>query len=160
MLIEPFSPISYGPLRHIVANLRKADHDEIFATAWDEDIDKFTQQTLDLTEMMDGIGFICGLNGEPIAAVGATPFQPNVWNGWMFATDKFPLIGLGLTRFVKNRMLPWLRTSGRMHRAQCYSMAGHEMAHNWLRTLGAVEESVVPNYGKNRETFHLFAWNY
>ncbi|MGB8274062.1 MAG: hypothetical protein WCF16_02200, partial [Alphaproteobacteria bacterium] len=44
------------------------------------------------------------------------------------------------------------------HRAECRSIADHHEAHRWLERLGAVREAYLPDCGKNREPFVLFAW--
>lgn len=102
---------------------------------------------------------VAKLNGEPVAIGAAFEARPNVITLFFFATDKLPLIGGALTRFMKQRFFPRLVTAG-VHRFECVSIEGHTQAHRWIRTLGLTPETPEPlrGYGKNGENFIQFSW--
>ena len=154
-------PVEYEPLLYITQNMREKDRHEILATLYDmtheEATELITQMTLDAATKM-GIGWIGYRGDEPIAVLGMSMMHPNVSQVWMYATDRWPLVALSLTKFAKKTIIRLLKDSG-THRAQCFSIEGHDVAHDWLNMLGATEECVAPNYGRNGEAFHLFAWS-
>lgn len=95
--------------------------------------------------------------GTPVAVGGFYQVRPRTCAMGMFATDLFPRIGLGLTRFLVKQMMPRLVEAG-IHRFECNSLAGYDSVHNWLRTLGLEQEGPeMRNYGKNGESFVTFA---
>lgn len=140
---------------YVARNMREWDRREIFATRWNDDPDALT---VEIVSRCGPCWWVAGTE-RAIAVIGATEIWPGVWSAGMFATDEFPKIGLSLTRWVRKSMIPLLRSEG-MHRAECRSMAGHEVAHRWLALLGAEMESRVPNYGKGGEDFFTFAWRF
>jgi len=157
-------PVEYEPLCYIVRNMRQLDRDEIFATHFPvasdsplTDDDLMIQQTYDAANR-DGCGWIASINGEPVAVLGITLMWPGVASVWMYATDSWPKVALALTRWAKKAIFQIMRDAN-IHRSQCWSLSGHDIAHRWLRHLGAAEECVSPGYGRNGETFHLFAWS-
>lgn len=141
-------------LHWVASRMRQRDRDEIFATRWDDDIDRMVK------EIMGGgeFGFVAGDdNGLPIAAFGAIPVWNGVWEVWMFATDEWKRIALDVTKFGHRTFFPALESTG-YHRLQCRSLSTHTVAHRWLESMGAHKESELPNYGRNGETFYLFCW--
>lgn len=139
-------------VRFVAANMRAADAAEIFATRWTDAPDDI------VTDVMHAGPFVWTTGLErPIAVVGAFPSHPGVWQVFMFATDEFPRIGLGMTRFVRKCMIPALIDSN-AHRAQCHSIEGHDVAHRWLESLGAQVESVAKGWGRNGEDFRVYVW--
>lgn len=148
--IEPLTELAVA---RVALDMRKADMDEIFATRWGYD-------PLDLARQIVAhatIGFVACLDRAPVAAVCASPIAPTVLSVGMFATDLWPKVALSTTRFAR-RLIKAAVTEGAIHRAECRSMAGHEVAHRWLEALGAVHEVDLPDLGKDRQTFRLFAW--
>lgn len=142
-------------LLHIVRNMREWDRREIFATEWSDDPEKFTDKTL---AYAGEFAWLAGTD-RPIAAIGAGACWPGMWRVWMFATDDFRQIGLGLTKFVRKVMIPALLGDPNFQRAECYSMVGHDTAHAWLKVLGAQQIGPpVERYGKNGEDFLIFRW--
>lgn len=136
---------------YVALRLREADAREIYATRWSDD-----PEALALDAAAAVPGFVCGLE-RPIAAIGAVPMYPGVWNVWMFATDEFPRIGVSMTKLMKRVMIPNLQKIGG-HRAECRSIEGHTEAHKWLELLGARREAEHLKAGKNGETFYTYAW--
>lgn len=140
---------------HIARNLRAADARELGAQRWDMDPDSLAREVRDY---YGPYKWVVERAGVPIAAVGAVAVHPGVWSAWMFATDDFHKIGLYLTRFVRQRMIPSLVRLG-AHRCDARSIDGHDHAHRWLRALGAVEEARLLRYGRNGEDFIVFRWD-
>lgn len=140
-------------LLFIVDRLRERDRREIFATRWDDDPASLVSGLLAGGEF----GWVAGVDGLPIAAFGAVPTWAGNWQVWMFATDDWPKVALGVTRFIRKVMIPTLEKVG-CHRAECRSMEGHDVAHRWLKSLGAHKESELSHYGRDGETFHLYCW--
>ncbi len=103
-----------------------------------------------------GIGYVAYWGKSPVVAIGAHPVHPGVWSIYMFATDAISRIGLGLTRWVKNSLLPEIFAAG-AHRIECNSIEGHDDAHAWMKTFGAKNEGAMPKFGIGQETFYRFA---
>lgn len=145
--------LNFPDVFHVVSNMREWDRREIFATEWLDDPADYARTVC----KYGSFAWVAG-DSEPIAVIGARAMWPGVWAPWMFATDAFPRISIGLTRFVRNNMIPSLRQTG-AHRAHCLSMVGHEQAHRWLRLLGAEPEGdPLIGWGRNREDFQVFVW--
>ena len=144
--------INHSDLLYVADNMREWDKREVFATRWDDDASELCDAIISGGEF----GWIAGQD-LPVAAFGAIPTWQGNWQVWMFATDRWPEVALGVTRFIKKVMIPALEESG-CHRAECRSMEGHDVAHRWLESLGAYKESELPHYGRNGETFYLYRW--
>jgi hypothetical protein len=147
------APLTFESVAYIAENMREWDKREIYATRWTEDPLELAHDAMVVPDFAQ----VAGLNGRPIAAFGAIPLHPHVWNIWMFATPEFDKIGISLTKFVRRSMMPALADTG-AHRAQCLSMAGHDQAQAWLEFLGATRESTLAEYGRNREDFYRYVW--
>lgn len=135
--------------------MREWDRREVFATRWDDDPNILAMDTMrwgNLTRV--------AWNGErPVAVIGAIEIWPTVWSVWMYGTDEFPSVGLGVTRFVRDTLIPEIIGAG-FRRAECKSLEGHTDAHRWLEALGARREGEpLLNYGKRGETFHTYVWD-
>lgn len=132
--------------------MRERDAAEVFARRWDDD-------PLAVAALICQArwGKVLGLPGKPIAVVGAHEVWPRVASVFMLATDDWPQIALSATRWVKRTLIPVIHGSG-VHRADCQSIADHDVAHRWLRALGARHEATHPMMGRNGETFLTFVW--
>lgn len=145
--------LSLEPLAHICANLREWDRREIFATCWTDDPAELAERTMRTGEF----SWLFWLNGNPVAAIGAAPLWPGMWSMWAFGTDDFRQVALSLTKHCKRFIIPALFNAG-LRRAEAHSMAGHEEAHSWMLSLGAIAERRIPDFGKNGEEFIVFSW--
>jgi hypothetical protein len=95
--------------------------------------------------------------GTPVAVGGFYQIRPGTCAMGMWATDLFPRVGLGLTRFLVRTMMPSLERAG-IHRFECMSLVGYDEVHAWLRTLGLEQEGPERrNYGKNGESYLMFS---
>jgi hypothetical protein len=151
--------VTIGPLERdavafVARTMRARDRAEIFATRWDDDPDAVAAETMALAR----IGGVAWNNGAPIAVACAMPLWPGVWSIGLYATDAWPAVARAVTRWIKATTRDFI--AGGAHRAECRSLATHTTAHRWLERLGAVREAVLPDYGRNRETFYLYAWTH
>jgi len=137
-------------LRHVFANLRECDRAELDATNYSLDPDEQTERLMGLATFQ----FAAYVGETPAAIIGAWPRWPGVWGAYAFGTDEFP--GRSLTKFAHRVMVPALLEAG-AHRAECASLWSHWRSHQWLERLGAKREAILRGYGKNRETFYLYA---
>lgn len=96
-------------------------------------------------------------HGEAVAIGGLIQHRPNVATLLFFATDGFPAIALGLTRFIRQKLFPRVKRAG-IHRIEAISIAGYHETHRWIEILGLKREAEFKGYGKNGETFVQFAW--
>lgn len=149
-------PADVEVVRYIARNMREWDRREIFALRSDDDPDALVD---DMTPLLRRAHAWTAHTdaGEPAAVFGAYERWPRRWSVFMFGTDSVPAIGLPLTRHVMRNVTPALEGLG-MLQADCYSLDGHVDAQNWLRVLGFVEQSRLPNYGRDGETFLRFVW--
>lgn len=145
--------LNFADVDYIAKNMGEDFRKEIYATRWNDDPSSIVEQA-----MVGGeFGWVCGLE-RPIAAIGATPVWPNVWQVWMFATDELPKIRFSLTRFVKQVMIPAMKKSG-AHAGHCYVNEEFGSAQGWLEYLGAQKGGPMKNFGRNKETFFMYSWS-
>src|SRR5690349_19657860 len=112
--------------------MRESDRREIFATRTPDDRILLAHQAADFSRF----GAVIATDaGTPVCALGAVGQWPGLWNVWMFATDDWPRIAIGATRYVRRVLIPNLVNAG-AHRAECKSIEGHKPAHRWLELLG------------------------
>lgn len=138
--------------------MRDSDYDEFSAVS-------FTDTREDLAAVLAArygrshevhVGF--GDDGAPICIGGTVQSRPNVITLLFFATDRFPEIGLPITRYIKKQLFPRLRAAG-VHRIEAVSSEDHTDAHAWLKTIGLKRETEpLLNYGKGGEAFLQFSW--
>lgn len=147
-----------GALLYICRNLRADDAEEIFATRFgDDDPDELATEVFTRWGKLAYIAYAD--DGTPVAAVGATPLWDGVWQAWMFGTDRFGESGKQLTRWCRKVMIPSVVQAG-CHRAEARSIASHGTAHKWMEMLGAKRESVLRRYGRDKQDFVLFVWEF
>ena len=146
-----------GSLLYVARNMRQADREEIFATRWTDSPDELAAEAF---SQRGEFRFVAGDDaGVPIAAIGAVPAWDGMWSAWMFGTDRFGEIGRHLTRWVRRAMIPAVVEAG-AHRVEARSMATHTDAHRWMERLGAKPEFVLRQYGREKQDFILFAWEF
>jgi hypothetical protein len=153
--MNPPRTINLIDVMHVVRNMRAEDAREVFANRRGEDPDALA---MEIMRTWGPLGFVFHHAGRPAAIVGATEMWPGVWCAWLLATDDFPHVALGLTKFVKRGMIPYLVENG-AHRCEARSIDGHSQAHRWLRLLGASQEARLRRYGRNGEDFLVFRWD-
>jgi hypothetical protein len=139
---------------HVAMAMRDADYQEFVALADCDDRDTLARQ---LVARLANTDLVVAYHGnKPVAIGGAVCHRPNVATMMFYATDDFPKVGLGVTRFVKRQYIPALHEQG-IHRLECVSHADHKWAHEWLVGLGFYIEASMAGFGKNGEMYHQFA---
>jgi hypothetical protein len=155
MALNLISQPDLRDILYIAHNMREWDRREIFATRWDDDPNILAMDTM----RWGSLTHVAWNDRRPVAVIGAIEAWPTVWSVWMYGTDEFPSVGLGMTRFVRDRLIPEIIRRG-ARRGECKSIDGHDQAHRWLESLGAKREGEpLLNYGKRGETFHTYVWD-
>ncbi|MEX0809528.1 MAG: hypothetical protein WD044_12450 [Dongiaceae bacterium] len=148
-------PLTEAFVAVVARAMREGDRLEVFATRFDDDPDALARDLV----AMSRFGAVVAADGDPVAAMGAVECWPGMWNVWMIATDRWPLVARSATRWARIAVLSVLAKAG-AHRCECKSIESHETAHRWLRHLGAEVEAVHRDFGRNRETFITFVWRF
>lgn len=147
-------PLTRRDVAHVVDRMRDSDAAEIYNTRWTDSPHDLVQDTL----LHHRFSWIAAHDGEPIAVVGAGPKHPNCWSVHMYATDDFHKLSVSLSKFIRRVMIPALYAAG-AHRAECASSDDHTTAHRWLEWLGARREAEMRGYGKDGQSYFLYAWS-
>lgn len=158
--IEVMSLERYRDILHVCENMRDADREELFCTTDATTSLEYADRMAAALHHGSISGFVAYYGNSPIALLGVAHMWPGVVSVWMFATNGFPKIAIGLTKFVKHNMIPQYVSIAGVKRAQCFSQVGHTMAHAWLEVLGAKREGTAHGFGSNGEDFTLFAWRF
>jgi len=146
-----------GSLLFICRNLRECDREELFATRFGDCPDELAAEAF---SRWGSLAYVAhGEDGIPIAAIGAVPLWGGVWQAWMMGTDRFHEVGKQLTRWARKVMIPSVVAAG-CHRAEARSLGSHPDAHKWMEMLGAKRESVLRRYGRDKQDFVLFVWEF
>jgi hypothetical protein len=150
VIIEP----NMGALLHILAHLRPDDRREVFGLRWTDDEELVAQEVIDTGPPS---WVVCARDGEPVYAVGLIASRPGVWACWGFGTDRWPEVAITVTRLLRKIVIPGMIASG-AHRVEAVSIIDKAAAHRWLKHIGANDEATLLGYGRNGETYKMFAW--
>lgn len=149
-----------GEILHLCRAMREMDAREILDMRPTRDPDLFAATILTALPRAT-IAAVAGLDsaGPAAAFLGIWPDDSYPWQAQaaLFATDEFPRIAAPLIRFIRRTVIPALLASG-VHRVECRALEAHAQARRFLRACRAVEEIVLPDYGRNRESYVLCAW--
>jgi hypothetical protein len=146
------SHCSHEPVLHVVKNMRERDREEIYNLRWDDN--PFT--ILNDVMARKNFAWVAWLDERPAAVFGGAPLHPGVWSMFCFATDDFPRLALGLSRFAIKTVVPTLFGEMGAHRLQCDSHEKHVSAHKWLKLLGAEREAIKAGYGRDGANYFSF----
>lgn len=143
-------------VRHVAEHIRDKDAEEFLAVMHLDTRDQLIESLVE--RYADHPHGFCFLHDdwEPVGFVAMIFARPNVATLSFFATDRFPEIAIGVTRFATRQLFPTYMAEG-VHRIECASIEGYEHAHRWIQMLGMNEEGRFPGWGKNGEAFHQFA---
>ncbi|WP_291644517.1 hypothetical protein [Bosea sp. (in: a-proteobacteria)] len=149
-------PATARDVWQVAVKMRSADYEEFSAVS-------FSRSRAELAEDLaarygDRHDVLVAYRGETPACIGGFIMaRPNVVTLLFFATDEFPHIGLGITRFIRQNLFPKLEQEG-VHRFEAVSLATHSEAHKWLGVLGLTAETgPMLDYGRDGEAFIQFA---
>lgn len=148
-------PASREDVRAVAMAMREHDFREFSATSRVSNRDELASL---LAQRYGGRNdVLCGFHdGEPVCIGGTIEMWPGVVTLLFFATDDFPKIGRGITRWIKRDLFPRYIEAG-IHRIQAVSHGEHTTAHAWLRALGLREEARFEGFGREGEDFIQFA---
>lgn len=149
-------PATADQIYDVALGMRPRDFEEISALNFAED----RAQLADILMRRYGRNedVLCASwHGMPVCIGGFLLTRPNVISMMMFATSEFPRIGYGITRFVRNTLMPRYERAG-IRRFEAISLDGYDEIHGWLRLLGLEAETApLRNFGKNGEAFIYFS---
>lgn len=149
-------PAAQQDIYYVALNMRDRDYAEINAVSFTNSREELASHFA--TQLRGRPDILCAWWGDkPVCVGGFIENRPRTISLALFATDDFPKIGLGLTRFIRKQMFPRLEKAG-VHRIEALSLAGYDSVHAWLRTLGLEQEGgPMKNYGRGGEEFIQFA---
>lgn len=146
----------YMDIALVAARMRDRDVVEFLATSTAVDRPDLAMQLTRRYGQSNEL-IVARYDGEAVAIGGLIQHRPNVATLLFFATDAFPAVALGLTRFITRRLFPEVKAVG-THRIECVSHAEHTDAHRWIELLGLRREAEFKRFGRSGETFLQFAW--
>lgn len=147
-------------LLHVAENMRVQDAAEIFALRSDADRIGLAYR-LHAALPAALVAVVAGLDntqtGAAFLGIWASDETGGLASANLFATADFPLLAKPLVRHVRRVVIPALLRRG-CRRVECRALATYGTTRRFIRACGAVEEAVMPDFGKNREAFVLCAW--
>ncbi|MEM0949534.1 MAG: hypothetical protein AAGK37_19200 [Pseudomonadota bacterium] len=144
---------SYLDMLEITRQLRVRDKEELDALVFDRSPEAHAR----LAVASGAFRWGAYLDHQPVAAIGAHPLWPNVWQAWAYGTDDWPKVALTLTKHVRRFMIPAIYRTG-AHQVQALALSDHTAAARWLVSLGAIPAQKLDNYGRNQENFTRYVW--
>ena len=152
--IEARTEFPPDAVAHIVRHLRPRDRVEIFGLRWDDDEAACVR---DFCHVAGALWRIWYYDGEPVAMNGVLPIRPGVVVASAFGTDKWRHVIRPMTRWSLNWCIPALQRAG-YHRGEAYALALNADGRAWIELLGGKIEAYLEQYGRNQETYILYAW--
>ena len=150
-------PGNLRDITYVAANMRERDREEVLATA-----------ALDCASPAGWLSWAVSgpdwcwtaqIDGQPVGAFGigqGTPLQPHIRTAWAFGTDRFKRVVPVISRFCRENWPEMLISVG-VTRVEIRSLASHDIAARWLKSMGARQEALMTGYGVNSEDFVLWA---
>lgn len=152
--------ITAGDMVHLATNMRAQDAREVFALRRSDDRVALAYNLYAMLPYAQH-AFVCGLdkagNATAFLGIWAMDETGGLASANLFATAEFPLIAGALVRHVRRSVIPALLTRG-CRRVECRALADYRTTRRFICACGAAEEALLPDYGKNREAFVLYAW--
>ncbi len=148
-------PLNVRDLTYILANLREPDAREVLCQA-PAGIDRTTLGIAMFQSLPRDWAWCASFDGQPACAFGFQPFNVAVSIGWCFGTRHMVRTIPAVSRHCLARE-PDLLALG-VRRVEVRSLVGHDIAHAWLTRLGCRRETLLPEFGRDGETFTLWAW--
>ena len=108
----------------------------------------------------EGFKWVASYKGDPVCAFGVAPqsdLTPWLWSAWAFGTTRMWRVIPAVSRYSL-RVWPRLLIEAGCTRVEVRSSVDHDIAHRWLEGLGAWQEAILSNYGRDGEDYQLWAW--
>jgi hypothetical protein len=149
-----------GDILHVARNMREMDAREILDVRPERDPDLLAAGFAANRERMR-VCYVAGLDTSRVAtavvAVWSSDATPWLAEAAMFATPDFPLLARALVRHIRRDTAPQILATG-ISRMEARALAAHADSRRFLRACGAIEETLLPDYGRRREPYVLCAW--
>lgn len=142
-----------GAIKYVIQNCRARDRAEIEALYG-------LQFTLDSAPAWASSACLVRIfdhAGQPAAFVAVHQLTHTVCLLSMIATEDWRHVAPSVIKWAKREAMPQLLAMG-FKRAECRSIEGHPEAIRFLEHLGFEVEGICKQYGRNNETFLLFAY--
>ena len=140
---------NHRDISDVVNNLRAIDHQEIYCQMDEGGSDMLVVMALELNS------WVCRLDGQAVAVFSFSPINCSSVAVNLFGTDKITRAIPAITRFIFVRMIPDALSCG-VRRFEARSITTHAQAHRWLEACGAVNDGLLPEFGKHGEDFYLY----
>lgn len=144
---------SLTELKYVCQHMRERSREEMYLRWPNDDPLDLAYSYFQKNDFM-WVGYY---DGKPAAIIGGYPVGPQAWTLFGFGTDDYEKILRTVTKHAIRFMMPAIKATG-AEIAGCISPVDHIETHRWLEWLGAVEDQILPGYGKNGEDCILFAW--
>ena len=144
-------PATYAAVVFVARRMRALDAEEIYPHFWNA-----TPEDLAMVSVANGRSYVALCDGKPVVAFGAMQRFPKVWSCWMFATDEWRDVAISVTKYIRREFSKEIVATGAV-RLDCWSMDGHDTAHQWLEAFGFIREATVEDYSSARKSYHCYS---
>lgn len=151
-----FTPATPSNVYYVALQMRARDLAEFSAMTYDDDRVSAAIRLAALYGDMPGVECAM-LDGVPVAVGGLVWARPGVASLLFYATDAFPKIVHGLTRYINRTGMA--EAKQRAHRIECFSLSTYTEMQQWVEVFGLKPEATLRGYGKNGEDFTVYAWH-
>jgi len=151
---------THDDIAFVVAHLRETNRREIAACRWEVSVRALQAEFVALEPVcikLYALKTQPGVNGEPVALVGAWIAAPGVALVRLIATDQWLTIARPAYRWLKRTFIPFVLVPN-VRRAETRVLDIGKPSRAWLRTLGFYDEGIARALGKNGEDFVHVAW--
>jgi hypothetical protein len=144
---------------HVVRNMRRRDHDEVYATRFEVDSYAFYRDLAAARPSHLVLEVVWpDLMAPPAAVFGVAQISPGVGVAHLVGTDRLSARDLvTIARRVREVWIPELLDAG-LHRVQADALSTYTLTRNFLRRCGARREGERKALGKNGEDFTTYVW--
>jgi hypothetical protein len=149
-------PANLRDVTWIGANMRAADLEEIVCQV-PEGMSGSAIAHLLFEGMLVDWSWVATYKGQPTTCFGVTPHNVATWSGFAFGTNDMVRTIPAVSAFIlglEDRLI-----AAGVRRVEVRTIDTHDISHQWLRKLGCWFEAEMHHYGRNGETFELWAWH-
>jgi hypothetical protein len=149
-------PINLRDLTWICSNLRPHDQAEISCQIHPSiSFSDFGQRLY--SSLHPDFSWIAYIDGQPVCAFGFQPQNVATWHGWAFGTKRMKRVMPAVTRRCLAEQDHLLSIGVR--RVEVRRLSRMDISIKWLLQLGCEHEHLLKDYGRDGETFELWAWS-